>query len=457
VLKRKVISIIGMIIAIVLVVGLFAGCGSTASDSSDVSTATVTSTAAATSTAATTPIEAPKKDVTISFTATGDKTWIYAIDETIIEDFTKETGIKIDVQRTPADQYASVLKTKFASGEGPDMSMIWPEANASQFLPEKNFLDLSGEPWVAGLTESAKRNQSYGGKVIGWGSSGGDYGWGMLYSKDIFTKLQLTIPKTFADFTAVCEKIKTSGITPFYGTLKDSWSAGVWMSIIGPLAESKDPGLYEKLNKNEAKFADVKEFETMINDFKSAYDKGYLGKSPFGIVNDGLVAVSQGKAAMTLVNDVPEGWYKSLNVEIDLSKFGLFPAPFADNNMLSAYDGGLIRAINKNGANIDACKEYLNYISKPDVLTKYYADPEIGVTPSFTTFADKFTWPDITKELVANSDGKTFSVMETGIKFWDNTNFGNYIISAIIGKTTAKDALQSIDKDREKIFSAQQN
>jgi raffinose/stachyose/melibiose transport system substrate-binding protein len=435
--QKRIGKIISGMLAATLMVCSFASCSnSTSKDSSS---------------------KAVKKDITLTLTGCSGNGWVYPVDKTIIADFTKSTGIKVDVQVSPADQYASVLKTKFASGEGPDIAMIWPEANASQFVPEKNFVDLSNESWVANITPEAKRNQSYNGKVIGWGSQGGDYGWGVMYNKDIFTKDGLAVPKTFDEWLAVCSKIKSTGIIPFYGTLKDEWSPGIWMACMGALAESKDPGLYDKLNNNTANFADVSVFEQFIEQYKTLYNDGYLGKNALsGTVNDGVTAVVKGTAAMALVNCTPDGWVSSLALQPtpDMTKIAMFPARFCDNNTLVSYDGSIIRAINKSGKNIDACKQYLNFISQTDELTKYYAEADRAtIAPSFTSFATNFKWADDTKSLIANSDGKTYTIMETGIKYWDNTVEGQYIISAILGSKTAKQALQSIDSDRQKLFS----
>jgi raffinose/stachyose/melibiose transport system substrate-binding protein len=445
---KRIGRAVSAILAAALLTGVSAGCQSNPATATT-STGSTTATASAASTAA-------QKDVTLTLTGCSGNGWVYPVDKTVIEDFTKETGIKVDVQITPADQYASLIKTKLASGDGPDIVMIWPEANASQFLPEKNFLDLSNESWVSNLTDEAKTNQSYNGKVIGWGAQGGDYGWGVIYNKDIFAKSNLSVPKNFKDFLAACEKIQATGVTPFFGTLKDQWSPGIWMANMGTLAETQTPGLYDKLNNNTAKFADVKVFEQFINDYKTLYDKGYLGKNSLsGTVDNGVTSVVNGKAAMALVNCTPDGWVSSLGLKADMSKFAMFPAPFADNKSLTSYDGSIIRAINKNSKNIDACKKYLEFISKPEELTKYYAEADRStIAPGFKDFAAKFKWSDNTKSLIANSDGKKHTIMETGIKYWDNTIEGKYIVEAILGTKTAKEALQAMDNDRSKLFVA---
>ncbi|MDG0791544.1 hypothetical protein OMP38_12180 [Cohnella ginsengisoli] len=45
--------------------------------------------------------------------------------------------------------------------------------------------------------------------------------------------------------------------------------------------------------------------------------------------------------------------------------------------------------------------------------------------------------------------------MEVGISFWDSTSIGNYIQENLAGKKTAKQVLEAIDKDRQKLFDAQ--
>jgi len=446
---KRIGRVVSAMMAVTLMAGVSTGCQSNQTTTSTASTVPTTSAASVAS-------AAPQKDVTLTLTGCSGNGWVYPVDNAIIADFTKETGIKVDVQITPADQYASLIKTKLASGDGPDIIMIWSEANASQFLPEKNFLDLSSESWVSNLTDEAKTNQSYNGKVIGWGAQGGDYGWGVIYNKEMFAKNNLSVPNTFKDFLAICDKIKSTGVTPFYGTLKDQWSPGIWMANMGALAEAQTPGLYSKLNDNTAKFADIKVFEQFINDYKTLYDKGYLGKNPLsGTVDNGVTDVVNGKAAMALVNCTPDGWVSSLGLKADMSKYAMFPAPFADNKALVSYDGSIIRAINKNSKNIDACKKYLEFISKTEELTKYYAEEDrAAIAPSFKDFASKFKWSDNTKSLIANSNGKKFTIMETGVKYWDNTVEGKYIVEAILGTKTAKEALQSMDNDRSKLFAA---
>jgi raffinose/stachyose/melibiose transport system substrate-binding protein len=454
----KGLSILSMSTVLTIFMGVLAGCGSSntkdAVGSSASATATASATASATATATAAPVAtaAPKQDVTISLTAASGDGWIRPVDQEIIADFTKETGIKVDVQITPADQYAGVLKAKLAAGDGADVSLIWPEANAAQFLPDDNFLDLSNEPWVSTLTNAAKKDGSFNGKVIGWDPEGENAGWGVMYNKEIFSKLGLEVPKTFNDFVAVSEKIKASGVTPIYEPLKDSWHSGIWFALMGPIGDKNNAGLLDKLNQNTANYADVKEFEAFLTQYKTLYDKGYFGKEAFSNTWDkGIPSLQTGKFAMFMVPANMDIQSKKQYPDFDFSKFGEFPVPLVDNRMLAVYDGTIIRVINKKSKHIDAAKQYLSYISRPDVLAKYYAAS--GLNPAFKALPP--IQADLEKSLRANSDGTVNTTMETGIKYWDSTSVGNYVEEFLANKKTSKQVLDAIDNDRKKIFSVQ--
>ncbi|MCG7381692.1 extracellular solute-binding protein [Paenibacillus sp. ACRRY] len=428
--KKKAASTLA---ALMLFTGIVTGCASKGTD--EVSSENLGTT--------------DKNNVTISLSAAAD--WLKPVDKEIIEDFTKETGIKVDVQIIPTDQYASVLKAKLASGEGPDLSIIWAQANAAQFQPQDNFVDLSGEEWVGRMTDAAKKNSTYNEQVIGWGPEGENAGWGLMYNKKIFEQYNLQVPKTYAEFTALCDKLLQNGITPVYEPLKDSWHSGVWFALMGPAGENASSGLFQNLNDNKATFEGVTTFDIFLNQYKEAYNKGYFGKDALSNTYDKhMVAMESGKYAMTMVPANEDVQSKAKGETYDFSKYGMMPAPFVDNQALAVYDGSLIRVVNKNSKNIDAAKEYLNYISRVDVLKKFY--DFTGLNPSFTDLPQK--QGEIEKSLRANSNGSVNTIMETGIKFWDNTVVGNYVIELLLDSKTSTDVLKAIDNDRLKLFSA---
>ena len=88
----------------------------------------------------------------------------------------KQTGIAIDAQIVPADQYYNVLKTKLNSGEGPDIFGGQSGVNTLvvDLNVEKNAVDLSSEPWAKSMDPLVSSQATVNGKLYGltyWDSS----------------------------------------------------------------------------------------------------------------------------------------------------------------------------------------------------------------------------------------------------------------------------------------------
>ena len=62
---------------------------------------------------------AADEDVTITYMASQD--WVQDAEMELGEKFTEETGIKVDYQIVPSDQYESLLMTKLNTGECTDL------------------------------------------------------------------------------------------------------------------------------------------------------------------------------------------------------------------------------------------------------------------------------------------------------------------------------------------------
>lgn len=95
--------------------------------------------------------------------------WIQDAELELAEKFTEETGIKVDYQIVPADQYTNLLMTKLNTGECTDIfaSQAGQFDIVTQLNVEKNALDLSDSEWVSRLDPLAGAEVSVNGKVYG--------------------------------------------------------------------------------------------------------------------------------------------------------------------------------------------------------------------------------------------------------------------------------------------------
>ena len=163
--------------------------------------------------------------------------WIKSSEQVLAGRFEDQTGIHIDFQIIPADQYFDVLKTKLNSGQGIDLFL--GQAGKSdmklQYDAAKNAVDLTSEAWVKSLDPVVADQSSLDGKLYGaevWDVVAANY-WVIVYNKDIFSANSLSVPKTFDEFETVCDTLLKKGITPVYEPVSDGWHHVLWFPSVG--------------------------------------------------------------------------------------------------------------------------------------------------------------------------------------------------------------------------------
>src|SRR5512133_1276273 len=113
-------KMLNLFITFVLIAVLVSACGGNAAPpatSAPAATAAVSAptTVPATEPATAAPTAAPaKSNVTLTYIASQD--WIMDAEQELAKKFEEQTGIHIDFQIVPSDQYFNVLKTKLNSG-----------------------------------------------------------------------------------------------------------------------------------------------------------------------------------------------------------------------------------------------------------------------------------------------------------------------------------------------------
>ena len=137
----------------------------------------------------------------ITLTQMVSQGWTTDADEALAKKFTAETGIGVEFQVVPADQYSNLLKVKLASGEVPDI--FWIQSNKwtvkTDIDAEKNALDMTNESWVKTMPAGKIESVSYKGKVYGQGYFVKGISFPVLYNKTLFQSLGLKVPRSYAD------------------------------------------------------------------------------------------------------------------------------------------------------------------------------------------------------------------------------------------------------------------
>ncbi|RPF43346.1 raffinose/stachyose/melibiose transport system substrate-binding protein [Hydrogenoanaerobacterium saccharovorans] len=429
-------SLVSIFLAVAMTASVLSGCASAPAPSASGSAS---------------PTEAePAKDVTLVVASSAN--WTKDIDKEIAEKFTAETGIKVEFQATPDDQYSNVLKAKLSTGEGPDIFLCQSGVGMNEFLPDKNFLDLSNEPWVSRYVDWAKSGTTYNGKIVAMNLWSAD-GWGLLYDPAKFEKAGVTaVPKTYEEFDAACSKLVQAGYVPVYEFGSAIWHQPLWLNAVGSTAEATNPDYLKALNDNTLKFADVPSYELALTQLKQFADKGYFGKDFMAQTwETSIDNMAADKYAMILTYTTYPNEVMAAHPNSGADKWEMFPVPFADNTKFAMSSGGVVHAINKNSKNIDAAKAYLEFRSKKENAAQFYAArTDLGST-AFNDVEGKIT---LAFDTVNKNSNASVLDLQTGSQFFDLTTMGKYFQELYMGTKTPKQVLEAIDSDRAKMFEA---
>jgi raffinose/stachyose/melibiose transport system substrate-binding protein len=187
------------------------------------------------------------------------------------------------------------------------------------------------------------------------------------------------MPKTYADFLTICEKIKAKGISPLGFGGKDGWTPEHHTTLLYTAFNTgKNPNWQADLYDGKAKFTDATGYRTMVEKYTELLDKGYIQKGALGVTFDQVCAdVANGKTAMVIMGSWAPGTILDKNKDAQLGVF-LLPDDAGKFTSISLPDKALGYAA--SGKNIESAKKLIAYWAKPEVIQKY-----IDVTKSLCT------------------------------------------------------------------------
>ncbi|MDR6726374.1 raffinose/stachyose/melibiose transport system substrate-binding protein [Paenibacillus amylolyticus] len=286
------------------------------------------------------------------------------IQQDILDEFEKQTNVRVNLQLIPAEQTTTVLQTKLAVDETPDIIQYNLASAVTDLNLERNFEILDDEPWASRIVN--KDVLSAGGHIYSFHVSQDTGMQGVVYNKQIFEELGITIPTTYEQFLAVCEKIKASGITPVFMPYKDAWAANIWpAAAFADFVTKNEPTFFDDLNSNKKKWSDIPEFKTFLEQQYEVYTKGYTNTDVLSDSYDMAVGKFLNKeVAMMFMGD----WLIEGVAEQDPSmELGVFPIPSTEDASLGASPLGGQLFIPKKSKHLEEAKQFLDFIASKDV------------------------------------------------------------------------------------------
>ena len=288
----------------------------------------------------------------------------------IVDDYNKSQD-EVKVTLTSVPDAGTVLKTRIANGEAPDVINIYPQnADFKGWAADGQFVDLTDESDILGnLNDGAAEAYAVDSKIYNVPLTTNVSG--IYYNKDAFDKLGIEVPKSLAEFQDIVKKIKDDGQTPFAEALGDPWTVNgfaqlAWIQSAGsPQAANdylrfSDKGAIksDEVTKNVAAYLDLLAGNGQSNSDGALYA-------------DTVAVFAEGKALMMANGSWALTVIKQQEPDFEV---GFFPMPglTADAPVMTVGAADMAVSISADSKNVDASKDFVKYLSSTEAMQKYY-------------------------------------------------------------------------------------
>lgn len=295
----------------------------------------------------------------------------------IIADFESENpDIKV-VQNQVADA-DTVIRTLLVKDKAPDVITLNANGGFGKLAQAGVFYDFSEEPVLQTISPAVQEiladlgNKE--GEVNGLGYVNNANG--VIYNQDIFEEQGLEVPETWDEFIAICDALEDAGITPFYGTLADSWTGLPSFNALGAYPSQGD--FWDRMRAEgenvgpDSEVSFQKDFPEALDQQYELYSKymqdGYRGKT----YDDGNAAFANGEVAMLLQGIWATNPIKQVDPDI---RAGIFPYPATDDPedrlLVSGVD--VVVTMGKDTPHKEEALRFIDYMFEKGVIEEFAA------------------------------------------------------------------------------------
>ncbi|MEZ4590058.1 MAG: ABC transporter substrate-binding protein [Chloroflexota bacterium] len=204
---------------------------------------------------------------------------------------------EIEVAASGGSEVDNLVKTRLATGEMNDIFYYNSGALLQALNPSQTLVDLSNEPFMDNIADSFKPTVSQNGGTfgvpVGFASGGG-----ILYNKNIYEELGLSIPTTWDEFAANNEAIKEAGYAPVLQTFGDTWTAQLFVLADMYNVAQAHPNFAEEYTNNQAKYATLPEAMAGFGYLQEGFEKGwYQDDFATTLFTQGIDLIANGEVA----------------------------------------------------------------------------------------------------------------------------------------------------------------
>ena len=322
----------------------------------------------------------------------------------LIDDFeAKNPDIRVVQNSVPDPDTA--IRTLLVKNKVPDVLTLNVSGNFAELARACVFADLSDEAPAATVNPAVQKivqdlgscDQGQGAEInaLPFASNAS----GILYNPQIFAENGVDVPTTWDELLAAAQTFKDNGISPFYCTMKDAWTAApAFVNLGGTLMPD---GFFDNL-RSEGSDLDTVSFSKDFHDAaKKEVELYSFCQDDFASrdYNAGNKAFGDGESAMYLQGSYAIPAIRTTNPDAQIASF---PYPVTNDPdsrvVVSGVDVGL--SIGRDTPHRAEAQRFVDYLMSPEVVQSYSeaqstfsplknavpnADPALaGLEPYFT-------------------------------------------------------------------------
>ena len=348
--------LVGIVLALVLVLGL-AACGGSSG-----------------STAPTDNASSTAEQITLKFLHKWPQPENQVYFDEVAAAYMKEYPNVTIVSEGVADEpIKDKLRVMMGSDDRPDVFFTWSGEFAKKFIAADAVLDLTdameanGSEWKNSIMTAGIEPFSADGKIYGAPLRiNGKY---FVYNVEIFNKLGLKEPKTWDEFMTLCQTIKDAGTIPIAFGDQYPWAACHYITGLNQKLVPQDRRMTD-YEKTTGEFKDPGYVEALAK-FKEMNDKGFFNEFPNSISHDMAHQIfAMGECAMIYV-ELEE--FATINKNMEGTEWGFFAMPDIDgqagnkNFLTGAPDGFMVSSTTKYP---EQAIDFLKYLTSYDNACK---------------------------------------------------------------------------------------
>lgn len=441
---------IALIISAAMLMMSLAGCGGGTGGETNAAKGTDTGTSAAGTSEATDTQGAKGEDSNEQQTVTllMDRETPHEGLNAVIATIEEKYNIVTEVEDIPSGtEGQNIRQTRFATGDMSDITFFNSGSLLTTMDPAKNFLDLTNESYISNIDESYLKTVTVEGKIYGVPANSTQAG-AWMYNKKVYEELGLTVPKTWDELLANCEKIKEAGKTPVIGAYASpGWAQLVLLSDFYNV-QAQMPDFAAKYSANKANFAET---PIALRGFEKLYEigeKGYFNEDFLAATpEDAYKMLAEGSGVMF---PMLSGALASIAASYpdQINDIGMFaqPGDSAEPNGLTVWQPNAYY-INKNAENLDAAKKWIEFfVSKEGVEIFAKAEKPLGPYVVKGVELPDDVYPAVKDLLPYFESGKIASALEfeSPVK---GPNLPQICVECASNMTDAKKCAETYDQD----------